>query len=417
MDLDRKNIKKIVLIVALAMLMLCAVLNIKVLLGWATDVFELIVPFLVGAAIAFALSVPMRAIERTLFARRGGRVAQKLRRPVSMLLTIVFVLAVLVLVSLIVAPEIGRTVTTLSSAIPGFLARVEAFSRSLMQQYPQIAEAIGDITLELDWKGLMQSAVSVLQQGAGVVFSTTVGFAGSLFSGAFDAIMSVIFALYLLAQKETLARQLHRVLYAYLPERPVDRFFYIMQKANQVFSGFVTGQCVEAVILGAIFFVLMTLIGMPYALMISVLIALTALIPLVGAFIGCIIGALLILMIDPWQAFWFVILFLIVQQLEGNLIYPRVVGASVGLPGIWVLVAVTIGGSLMGVAGMLLMVPTCSVLYALLREGTAARLDRRPIPSEKLYGVQGEVRPKRPHHKKIPPVSQSGSEPEDGAAK
>ena len=173
------------------------------------------------------------------------------------------------------------------------------------------------------------------------------------------------------------------MLYALLPPDGADRALEILRLANRTFSSFLSGQCLEAVILGTLFVVAMTVCRMPYALLVGVLIALTALIPIVGAFIGCGVGALLIAITDPWKALAFVVLFLVLQQIEGNLIYPHVVGSSVGLPSIWVLAAVTLGGKLMGVAGMLFFIPLCSVLYALFRDFVKARLAKKQVPARK----------------------------------
>lgn len=195
-----------------------------------------------------------------------------------------------------------------------------------------------------------------------------------IFGGAADAVFGLAFSFYLLAQKETLSGQIQRVLIAFNKEKLLERLLHIGRLTNRTFSNFLTGQCLEALILGTLFFVSMTVFRMPFTLLISVLITVTALIPIVGAFIGCIVGALLILVQNPMQAIWFVVLFLVLQQIEGNLIYPHVVGTSVGLPGLWVLFAVTVGGELGGILGMFVSVPICSVFYALGKEEVRRRL-------------------------------------------
>lgn len=212
------------------------------------------------------------------------------------------------------------------------------------------------------------------------LFNSTVSLATSIFSGVFNLFLGVIFAMYVLMQKETLARQITNVLRAHLPDAKTDRLLEIGRLSNRTFSRFLTGQCLEAVILGLMFFVTMCIFRFPYALMIAVLIAVLALIPIFGAIIGCVVGAFLIFVGDPMQAFWFVVMFLILQQIEGNFIYPKVVGTSVGLPSIWVLAAVTVGGGVMDIFGMLVAVPLSSVLYSLLRDSTNRRLARRGIP-------------------------------------
>ena len=210
--------------------------------------------------------------------------------------------------------------------------------------------------------------------GAGTVLSSTFSAAMSIASGLTNFSIAFIFSIYILLQKETLSRQFKKLMYAYFPEQWVNEWIRVIRLTDQTFSRFLAGQCTEAVILGAMFFVAMSLVKLPYALLIGVLIAFTALIPVFGAFIGLAVGIFLMLTVNPLQAVWFTILFFVLQQVEGNLIYPHVVGNSVGLPSIWVLAAVSIGGSMMGIVGMLVFIPLCSVLYALLREDVNRRL-------------------------------------------
>ena len=206
------------------------------------------------------------------------------------------------------------------------------------------------------------------------------GAAMSILGGLLTAVLAAVFSVYILLQKEKLGAQCKKLLYAFLPQERAGQALSIAALSSRTFASFLSGQCLEAVILGCLFFIAMSVLRFPYALMISVLVGFTALIPLFGAFIGCAVGAFMILIIDPMRALWFVILFLVLQQIEGNLIYPKVVGGSVGLPSIWVLVAVTIGGSTMGIAGMLLFIPLCSVLYALLRRTVYERLQKKEVP-------------------------------------
>ena len=202
-------------------------------------------------------------------------------------------------------------------------------------------------------------------------------------SGVSTFVISLIFSFYVLLQKEKLGRQGRQVIYGLLPLRQADRTLDVLRLSGRTFSSFLSGQCLEACILGTLFVAAMTIFRMPYALLVGVLIALTALIPIVGAFIGCAVGALLIAIDDPWKALWFIVLFLVLQQIEGNLIYPHVVGSSVGLPSIWVLAAVTLGGKLMGITGMLFFIPLCSVIYALFRSYVKNRLVSKAVPPEK----------------------------------
>ena len=233
--------------------------------------------------------------------------------------------------------------------------------------------------MEFNWDSIIQTAIDFLKNGAGSVLTSTFSVARTVINYLVNFFIGFVFACYILLQKEKLSRQIKKVLYAFLPEKAVQKTLDVASLSYRTFSNFVTGQCLEAVILGTMFFVVMSIFQFPYALLIGVVIAFTALIPIFGAFIGCVIGAFLILVVNPMKALMFIILFLVLQQIEGNLIYPHVVGGSVGLPSIWVLLAVTVGGSLMGVLGMLIFIPLFSVLYALFREFVYKRLKERGI--------------------------------------
>ncbi len=241
----------------------------------------------------------------------------------------------------------------------------------MFQQYPDVANWLQNI--ELDWKSIVQ----MVQNSAGDVLSSTVTAASSVVGAIVNFFLGIVFAFYVLVQKEKLGRQGRKLLYAFLPEKQAEKVLSVCSLSYKTFASFLSGQCLEAVIVGTLFFISMSIFQFPYALIISVLIAFMAFIPIFGAVIGCVIGAFLILMIDPIRAIWFVVLFLVMQQIEGNLIYPHVVGNSVGLPSIWVLAAVTLGGSLMGFAGMLICIPLCSVVYALASKAVNDRLAKK----------------------------------------
>ncbi len=266
----------------------------------------------------------------------------------------------------VVIPEVVKTTMTLSESIPAFVEITLTQAVTLFSQYPEIVRYIEEI--EIDWAALFQEIIFFFKNGAGSVLNSTVSAALSIANGFADFGIGFIFSIYLLLQKETLVRQGKKLVRAFLQEKKAERLIEIVGRAEKIFSSFLAGQCVEAVILGTLFFITMSVLQMPYALLIGVLIAFTALIPVFGAFIGCAVGIFLMLMVNPVSALEFLAVFLILQQIEGNLIYPHVVGNSVGLPSIWVLAAVTIGGSLMGVVGMLIFIPLCSLLYSLLRD-------------------------------------------------
>lgn len=380
MNLDHNTIKKIRGLMLFAAVVLLGVTYIQEVFVMAGLAFGIVKPFLIGAAVAFVLNLPMTAIERHLFGKIRSERFKRLQRPLSIVLALLAIVLVLLFVLLTVVPQLGKTITQLGNQIPVFINESILLLEQLSKDYPQIEENFMAIAnLKFDWEGMVGSIIGFLKNGAGVMLMSTVGMAGSIVSGVVNAFIALVFAIYILAQKEKLGSQFKRVMKAYLPEKRNQQALKVCGLLNQNFSRFITGQCLEAVILGGMFFVSMSLLRFPYALLVGVLIAFTALVPIVGAFVGCFVGAFLILVDDPLKALWFVILFLVLQQIEGNLIYPRVVGSSVGLPSIWVLAAVSIGGSMFGILGMLVFIPLLSTFYALLRENVNARNAKQPV--------------------------------------
>lgn len=366
---------------------------------WILLGLDILEPFAVGGMIAFVLNLPMKFVEERLLGRWKGKAADKLRRPLSLLAGIVFVAVLIAIVVMAVLPQLGRTINDLGQKIPEFFQQVVAWLGDFERQYPQLGQYLGPFldsgeSLEQSWASMDQLAARLmdfLKEGGVSVITTTIGVASGIIGTFVKGIISFIFALYILAAKEKLADQGKRILHAFAPEKVEKGTLSLCSLLYRNFSHFITGQCVEAVIIGTIFVITMSLFRMPYAVMIGVLIAFTALIPVVGAFIGCILGAFLILVDAPEMAFWFVVLFLIIQQIEGNLIYPRVVGESVGLPAIWVLAAVSVGGSLFGFAGMLVFIPLVSTGYMLLRDEVNARNRRREASGDSGDGNAGEI--------------------------
>ena len=346
-------------------------------------VVNLLSPFVIGAALAFILNVPMRSIERFLL---QGVQKLSIRRAIAILLTIVIILLVIAVVVVLLVPQVDATVQSLVGELPAFFERTEIAVGEFLENNPEAMEWLNANTdLEnFDWMSIVQKVATIAGNSVTVILNSAISVFGSIVSAIVTAIIAIVFAIYSLSRKEVLARQGRRLLYSFLPERISDEIIRIMRLTNSTFSNFISGQCLEACILGCMFAIAMAIFGMPYIPLVSVLVAVTALVPLVGAFVGCIFGALFILVDSPLLALWFVVLFLVLQQIEGNLSYPKVVGTSIGLPGMWVLLAVTIGADTMGVGGMLVMIPLASVLYALLREFTDFRLKQLKIDPEKV---------------------------------
>ena len=383
MEWNRQSIRGLLIVVCSGVVLYTGLHHLSAVAGAFKRLLDVLAPFLLGGAVAFVLNVPMRAIERHMPA--GGKM-RGLRRPLSLVMTLVCVALVLILASQIIAPGIAEAVASITAQIPNALERLRAYLVEMEAYLPMVEEWLAE--LNLDWASLSEKLVDIGQRWGKQMVSSGGAFIGDVVSGLTTFVIGLIFAFYLLVQKENLARQGRQVLYALLPERVADPALQVLRLANKTFSSFLSGQCLEAVILGALFMVAMSIFKMPYALLVGVLIAFTALIPIVGGFIGCAVGALLIAVSNPMQALWFVVMFLIIQQIEGNLIYPHVVGNSVGLPSIWVLAAVTVGGKLMGVAGMLLFIPLCSVAYAIFRGYVKTKLEEKKIAPEKWKDPQ-----------------------------
>lgn len=388
MNFNRDNIKKIMGLIAFAILLYVGLQNTRMVSAALRYVAGLIAPFLIGGCIAFILNVPMRFFEtRVLVSKKLAKTrhGRKMRRIISLLLTLTVVLGVIVFVVFMVAPELYQSFAAIGRELTQFTNRVPQLLEQASERLPMFAEEIdkiGDDLLDVDWKEIGQMAKDFLENSN--FLSSTVSIATSVASGVANTIIGIVFAIYILLQKENLGRQFRRLFFALFPERGVDRFLEVCNLTSASFSSFLSGQCLEAVILGMMFFVSMSVLHMDYALVIAVLIGVTSLIPIFGAFIGCFVGAFLILIANPIQALWFIVLFLVLQQIEGNVIYPRVVGGSVGLPSIWVLVAVTLGASIAGVLGILFAIPIVSVVYTLLREYVRARIRERGIAEQKI---------------------------------
>ena len=383
MQIDQKTLRSIFLGSAGCIVLYWVLHDIDMVLGLWNGFLDMMFPFLLGAGLAFILNVPMRGIESMLnddIKRPGAR------RITAILFTFSAFVTVITLVFVLLIPQIGSTVESLVPQILEFVENVELSINTFLANNPELMQWIYENTgLEsIDWGTLAQQALGVVGDSLSAIFSGAMSAISSITSAVYDIVVALVFALYCLAKKETLARQGRKLLYAFLPESWTDWLVRVLRLTNESFSNFLSGQCLVVCILGSMFAVSMWIFGMPYIPLVSVLVAVTAFIPVVGAFVGCILGAFFILVDDFFLAIGFVVMFLILQQIENNLIYPRVVGHSIGMPGMWVLVAVIIGGEIFGVAGMFLMIPLTSVIYTLLGEITNARLAERQIDGDKL---------------------------------
>lgn len=353
--------------------------SVKVVSGALLNILS---PFITGGCIAFILNVPMRFFENKLVKIE----AAALRRTVALVLTFICVILVVGGVVWLLIPQIKETIELFIPAVYDFFTDLGVYFEDFLSKNPDIMNMLQDSSGggSVDLGSFVQKIVSVLGDGISTVLQSAVSTIGSLASFAMDLFVAIVFAVYCLFQKETLARQGRKILYAFAKERYADRIIHILRLSNSTFSNFLSGQCIEVCILGVMIAVAMAILKMPYIPLVSVLVAVTAFVPIVGAWVGCVVGAFFMLVNDPMQAVWFVVMFLVVQQIEGNLIYPKVVGTSIGLSGMWVIVAISVGGDLFGVVGMLLMIPFASVIQTILREVVGERIGKRMIAEDKI---------------------------------
>lgn len=325
------------------------------------------VPLLIGCVIAYLVNILMCFYERHWTIKKPQAGIHRFRRPLCILLSFITVILVLFIVFNMIIPELQACVLLLMKELPPFIEMLLEKAEELFTFYPQIIDELQNALHTLDWETVIKKAVSLLTTGLGDVVTVAVSVISSVISVIATLVVGLIFSLYLLTGKERLGAQFHRLITTYLRPKYSDRIFYVLRVLDNAFHKFIVGQCTESVILGLLCIGGMMLLRLPYATMVGTLIGFTALIPIAGAFIGAVVGTFMIFTVSPVKAVVFLVFFLILQQVEGNIIYPKVVGSSMGLPGIWVLAAITIGGGVMGIWGMLLGVPLAAALYQLLR--------------------------------------------------
>ena len=360
--------------------------NVTGILDSISYLAGLVMPFIIGAVIAFVFNVPMKAIEKglnRLFDKRCKKKHPRLIRVLAYMLTLILILAIIAGVLFVVVPELVNTIADLIRQVPTAVNNLINWLQVKLSAYPEYEEKLSSISI--NWDSVLSNVMNFLSIGTKGI-NGGIGAISGFFSGVTNFFIGFVFSVYVLFQKERLTAQCKKLMYVCLPESRADKIIEVLRLTNTTFSNFLSGQCLEACILGTMFVITLSILRMPYALLIGIIIAVTALIPIVGAFIGCIVGVILIMMTSPLKALIFVGVFLILQQIEGNLIYPHVVGSSVGLPGIWVLVAVTIGGNLFGIMGMLTFIPISSVCYALLRTYVNRKVEEKEIDKGKFKG-------------------------------
>lgn len=386
MELNKENVKKIIGIMAFGIILYVGLQNIAIIKVAIGYVLEVLSPFLIGAGLAFVLNIPMSALEKKLFKpkkmKNGTMKQSRLKRPICIVLAFILMIVLIGFIIRLVIPQLISVIFMFLREIPEMAYNAKEWAIELTKQYPDISNQIQSI--EINWNNLVNDMISFVSNLASGLVTSSIGFIIGLIGGIFNAIISIVFAVYILISKEKLSNQFKRVIQAYLSEEKANYILEIGRLSKKTFNNFITGQFTEAIILGTLCFLGMVLLKLPFAATISILVGVTALIPIVGAFLGVIIGAVLIVSIVPIKAAIFVAFLLILQQFETNVIYPRVVGNSVGLPGMWVLVAVAVGGNLGGMLGLILGLPTVSVIYTIFRNDVNQRLKQKTKLEEEM---------------------------------
>ena len=379
MELNKKNIKRILLLMACAILLYWGLNNLSVLGGLLRSILSLFSPLLIGVGIAYVMNLLLMAIER-LWDKALKKAPElwrvKLKRPICLTLAFLLFLGIIFSIIFILIPRLEEAGTTLVANVPTYITQIQGWWDNLTAFAADHGITLPELSMNVE--DATKFITKLLTSNGDSVVNTTINITTSILGALVNVLLALVFSVYMLAQKEKLVAQGKRLLLAALPEKAGERTMHILKLTNGAFSSFVTGQVTEAFILGTLCCLGMLILRLPYALPVSVIISFTSLIPIFGAWIGAATGAFLIVFVSPVKALTFLIFLLILQQVEGNLIYPKVVGKSVGLPGLWVLAAVTIGGGAFGVLGMLLGVPVCSVIYALVQDYLRAQPAEQP---------------------------------------
>lgn len=373
--MEKNLIKKYGIIGVIAVAACLFVQNVDVVLGALQAFFAAASPLIFGIVIAYILNILLKKIESIYFPKSKHPGVIKSRRPVSILLSFAALAVMITFLVNLVVPELAMTIRLMAEEIPPAVESARLWAIENSSEIPAIQESLRN--LNIDWEATIRKVLEVVVVGAGGIFTSVVSVVSSLFGTVTTILIGAIFAVYLLSAKEVLMRQGNDIMKAYLKPETRTKILYIVKTIHETFSSFIVGQLMEAVIIGSLCALGMTILKMPYAVMTGTVVGVTALIPVVGAYIGAAVGAFMVFTVNPLQSIVFIVFLLILQQLEGNLIYPKVVGASIGLPGLWVLAAVTIGGGMFGIGGMLLGVPITASLYKLFGNDVKKRIKEK----------------------------------------
>lgn len=355
--IDFAKYVKFAIVTAAAILV---VINFSAIIDAGSKVFSIVLPLLIGGAIAFVVNIVMKRFEKILFPKTKKKFLNKIRQPLALVISYLIIIVILLAILLLIVPELINAVAALAKALPILVENIKNWFAQNEEIFPIVADYVKGITI--DWSMIASYATS----GLGDILNTTMSVITEVTSVVLNFVISVVFSISLLCYKDKLLRNVHRILNAYINEKWRGRILRFARTASETFSSFIVGQCTESVILGILCTIGMLIFQFPYAVMIGTFVGATCMIPYFGAYIGSILGAFIIFTVDPIQALWFLLFIVILQQFEGNVIYPKVVGSSIGLPGLWVLAAVTVGGGLAGIAGMVIGVPIAATVYKLV---------------------------------------------------
>lgn len=379
MKLDKKTFRRLLLLITFTVVLIVVLTHLTSIGKGLQWLGNLLLPFFLGTAIALFFNVPMSALEKRLFSRLAAKATEKnerkiwlLKRIVAYLITLAIVIGIIVLIVVVIVPEIADTVSMLSTQIPLAIEEAEKLVANINKEAPYLESWLA--SAGFDWNTVGEKAAGLLGDLPSMVINYGVDLISSVAGFIFNIIIAFAFSIYMLMQKESLKRNFGMAARAIFPPKAAAEGIRVAKLSYKTFANFLAGQCLEACILGVICFIGMNIFRLPLAMMASVIVGVCSLIPIFGAFIGCAIGMVLIAIVNPIQALIFLALIIVIQQLEGNLIYPHVVGTAIGLPSIWVLFAVTIGAKMFGIVGMIVFIPLCSVLYTLFREFVYKRL-------------------------------------------
>ena len=374
MNYLEKYKKDIIKLILFTVIIIFAFIYIKTIGSFLAYLINIFMPFIIGIFIAFILNVLLNFVENKLFKKlnnKNYKTWSKLKRPVSVIITFIIIITIIVFILVLLIPQLQNTVSLFTKNFDTYKEQ----TIEILNNFGINSESINNYSTSIN--NLKNEITSYINNNRNEIMQITIGVASSFLGSITSIIIGIVFAIYILLKKEDLSRQFKKILKAYLPEKYERRIEEIANLSNITFGNFISGQCLEALIIGLLCFIGMLILQIPYASTISVLVGFTALIPVFGAFIGTFIGAFLIFMVEPFKALIFIIFIIILQQLEGNIIYPKVVGKSVGLPSIWVMVAVTIGASIYGVLGMILSVPLCSILYSIIKTDVNLKIEEK----------------------------------------